>query len=110
MQSISYLGLDFPDLLDEGLKHSFTFLVGPLNFALSGLDPADGSSQIYTHEVVLLLVHKGDGVANIFFVTDLMVLGILVQSGLVLAHNRIVLIVVTLAFTPHQRELQVGAG
>lgn len=109
MQFVRYLGFDLSDFFREGFEDSIASFAGSLDFAVGCFDPADGGREVNAHEVVIFLVHKGDRVTYVFFVTDLMVLGILIESSFVFADNGIVLVVVAFASAAHQRELKIGA-
>lgn len=96
MQLVGYLCLHLLDFLCEGLEYPCALLVGALNFAFGAFDPADGGSQIYSHEDMLLIIDEWDGVGDIFFIADLMILRILVESGLIFADYGLVVVVLAL--------------
>lgn len=80
-----------------------------LDLAIGSLDPADGGSEVDRHHDMLLVVHEHDGVADVLLEADLMVFGIVVERGLVLADDGLVLIVIASQFAADEGELEVAA-
>lgn len=99
----------FPNFFSKGLEYPWAFFAGALDLAFYAFDPADGCSEIYSHEYMLLITNEGNGVADIFFITDLTILSILVQCSLIFADNWLVLIVLALIRAADERKLKVAA-
>lgn len=108
-QLLSDFGFYVLYLFDEGLEDSFTTLGSSLNFAIWSFNPADRSSKVYRHHDVSIVVDEKNRMADVFFIADLMILSILVESSLILAVNWFGSIVVTSLFAADEGEFKVTA-
>jgi hypothetical protein len=92
MQFVRNLLLGLFDLFGKGFDLPVTLMPGAFDLAFWSFDPTERDGEVNRHEHVLVVVHEGDGVAQIFLVTNLMVFSVLVEGGLVFADHGLVLI------------------
>ena len=77
--------LHCPRLIHEGLPHQLAFLACSLDSAVRPFDPAQWRGEVGSECDVLAVLDEGNDIWYIFFVANLLVFCILVDSRLVLA-------------------------
>ena len=87
MQFICNFLLHCSHLFSKSLYFSMAFTVTTLYFTIGRLNPTHWNRKIHRHKKVIVIVYERNAITDIFLITNLVILWILIECSLVFTNN-----------------------